>query len=168
MRKKLFYILAAFGGIMKVMDAFKPISTLVGKISKNVKQLMFWNGMLSIFGNMALADEMAQIVTIGPIIRNLVEKNVVANEEDMYTLKLRNATFSDAMGVFGSQLIPWHVYIGFYIGIATTVYPLHDFMPMDIIKYNFIAYVAVISMLLLTLTGFDRFIPSLDYRQNQK
>ena len=32
-------------------------------------------------------------------------------------------------------------------------------MPMDIIKYNFIAYVAVISMLLLTLTGFDRFIP---------
>ena len=150
---------AAFGGIMKVMDAFKPISTLVGKISKNVKQLMFWNGMLSIFGNMALADEMAQIVTIGPIIRNLVEKNVVANEEDMYTLKLRNATFSDAMGVFGSQLIPWHVYIGFYIGIATTVYPLHDFMPMDIIKYNFIAYVAVISMLLLTLTGFDRFIP---------
>ena len=150
---------AAFGGIMKVMDAFKPISTLVGKISKNVRQLMFWNGMLSIFGNMALADEMAQIVTIGPIIRNLVEKNVVANEEDMYTLKLRNATFSDAMGVFGSQLIPWHVYIGFYIGIATTVYPLHDFMPMDIIKYNFIAYVAVISMLLLTLTGFDRFIP---------
>ena len=67
--------------------------------------------MLSIFGNMALADEMAQIVTIGPIIRNLVEKNVVASEEDMYTLKLRNATFSDAMGVFGSQLIPWHVYI---------------------------------------------------------
>ena len=77
----------------------------------------------------------------------------------MYTLKLRNATFSDAMGVFGSQLIPWHVYIGFYIGIATTVYPIHDFVPMDIIKYNFIAYVAVASMLLLTLTGFDRFIP---------
>ena len=119
--------------------------------------------MLSIFGNMALADEMAQIVTIGPIIRNLVEKNVVASEEDMYTLKLRNATFSDAMGVFGSQLIPWHVYIGFYIGIATTVYPIHDFVPMDIIKYNFIAYVAVASMLLLTLTGFDRFIPKFGF-----
>ena len=150
---------AAFGGIMKVMDAFKPISDLVAKISRNVKQLMFWNGVLSIFGNMALADEMAQIVTIGPIIKNLVEKNVVGSEEDMYVLKLRNATFSDAMGVFGSQLIPWHVYIGFYIGIATTVYPLYDFAPMDIIKYNFIAYIAVFSMLILTLTGWDRFIP---------
>ncbi|MEJ6468330.1 Na+/H+ antiporter NhaC family protein [Fusobacterium ulcerans] len=150
---------AAFGGIMKVMDAFKPVSDLVGKISKNVRQLMFWNAILSIFGNMALADEMAQIVTIGPIIRNLVEKNVVGSEEDIYTLKLRNATFSDAMGVFGSQLIPWHVYIGFYIGIAATVYPLHEFVPMDIIKYNFIAYIAVFSMLILTLTGWDRFIP---------
>ena len=150
---------AAFGGIMKVMDAFKPVSDLVGKISRNVRQLMFWNAILSIFGNMALADEMAQIVTIGPIIKNLVEKNVVASEEDMYTLKLRNATFSDAMGVFGSQLIPWHVYIGFYIGIAATVYPLHEFVPIDIIKYNFIAYIAVFSMLILTLTGWDRFIP---------
>ena len=150
---------AAFGGIMKVMDAFKPISDIVGKISRNVRQLMFWNAVLSIFGNMALADEMAQIVTIGPIIKNLVEKNVVASEEDMYTLKLRNATFSDAMGVFGSQLIPWHVYIGFYLGIATTVYPIYDFMPWDLIKFNFIAYVAVLSMLILTLTGWDRFIP---------
>ena len=150
---------AAFGGIMKMMDAFKPLSDLLGRISRNVRQLMFWNAILSIFGNMALADEMAQIVTIGPIIRNLVEKNVVGSEEDIYTLKLRNATFSDAMGVFGSQLIPWHVYIGFYIGIASTVYPLHDFIAIDIIKYNFIAFIAVFSMLFLTLTGFDRFIP---------
>ena len=150
---------AAFGGIMKMMDAFKPLSDLLGRISRNVRQLMFWNAVLSIFGNMALADEMAQIVTIGPIVKNLVEKNVVASEEDMYTLKLRNATFSDAMGVFGSQLIPWHVYIGFYIGIAATVYPLHEFVPIDIIKYNFIAYIAVFSMLILTLTGWDRFIP---------
>ena len=30
---------------------------------------------------------------------------------------------------------------------------------MDIIKYNFIAYIAVFSMLILTLTGWDRFIP---------
>ena len=28
-----------------------------------------------------------------------------------------------------------------------------------IIKYNFIAYIAVFSMLILTLTGWDRFIP---------
>ena len=149
---------SAFGGIMKLMDAFKPISNFLIKISGNVRQLMFWNGVLSIFGNVALADEMAQIVTIGPIIRSLVEENVEGSEEDIETLRLRNATFSDAMGVFGSQLIPWHVYIGFYLGIAATVYPLVDFKPIDIIQYNFIAYIAVISMLLLTLTGFDRFI----------
>ena len=107
---------SAFGGIMKSIDAFRPLSTLLIKISKNVRQLMFWNGVLSIVGNMTLADEMAQIVTVGPIIRNLVEKNVEGSPEDMEKLKLRNATFSDAMGVFGSQLIPWHVYIGFYIG----------------------------------------------------
>lgn len=151
---------SAFGGIMKSIDAFKPLSILLIKISKNVRQLMFWNGVLSIVGNMTLADEMAQIVTVGPIIRNLVEKNVEGKREDIERLKLRNATFSDAMGVFGSQLIPWHVYIGFYIGIAATVYPLYKFTAIDIIKYNFIAYIAVISMLLLTLTGLDRFIPN--------
>ncbi|WP_286034131.1 Na+/H+ antiporter NhaC family protein [Fusobacterium necrogenes] len=151
---------SAFGGIMKSIDAFRPLSNLLIKISKNVRQLMFWNGVLAIVGNMTLADEMAQIVTVGPIIRNLVEKNVVGSQEDMEKLKLRNATFNDAMGVFGSQLIPWHVYIGFYIGIATTVYPFYEFKAFDIIKYNFIAYIAVISMLFLTITGFDKFIPN--------
>ena len=34
---------AAFGGIMKMMDAFKPLSDLLGRISRNVRQLMFWN-----------------------------------------------------------------------------------------------------------------------------
>lgn len=150
---------AAFGGIMKMMNAFRPISNLLGVVSQNVRQLMFYNGLLSIFGNAALADEMAQIVTIGPIIRELVEENVEGSEEDLYVLRLRNATFSDAMGVFGSQLIPWHVYIGFYLGIVAIVYPIQKFTPIDIIRYNFIAYIAVISMLLLTLTGFDRFIP---------
>lgn len=150
---------AAFGGIMKMMNAFKPLSALIRSISGSVRQLMFYNGVLSIFGNAALADEMAQIVTIGPIIRELVEENVEGAEEDLYVLRLRNATFSDAMGVFGSQLIPWHVYIGFYLGIVSIVYPIQDFVPFDLIKYNFIAYTAVISMLVLTLTGLDRMIP---------
>lgn len=149
----------AFGGIMAKMDAFAPLSNLVSKISRNVRELMFYNGVLSILGNAALADEMAQIVTVGPIIKNLLEDNVEGSEEDMYTLRLRNATFGDALGVFGSQLIPWHVYIGFYVGIASAVYPLHKFVPLDIIKYNFMAMVAVGSLLLLTLTGLDRFIP---------
>ncbi|WP_346899554.1 Na+/H+ antiporter NhaC family protein [Clostridium sp. UBA7503] len=149
----------AFGGIMAKMDAFAPISALVMKISGSVRQLMFWNGVLCIGGNAALADEMAQIVTIGPIIKELVDKNVEGSPEDMYKLYLRNATFGDALGVFGSQLIPWHVYIGFYVGIASSVYPLHKFAALDIIKFNFMAFVAVISILLLTLTGWDRFIP---------
>lgn len=149
----------AFGGIMSKMHAFKPLSDFIANTSKNVKQLMLANGILSLIGNAALADEMAQIVTIGPIIKNLTDENVEASEEDMYKLKLRNATFSDALGVFGSQLIPWHVYIGFYVGIANAVYPLHNFASFDLIKYNFMAIIAVVSILLLTRTGWDRFIP---------
>ena len=149
----------AFGGIMGIMKAFSPLSKAIAYISQNVRQLMFWNGTLSIIGNAALADEMAQIVTIGPIIKELLEDNVEGSEEDLYTLRLRNATFGDALGVFGSQLIPWHVYIAFYVGIAKMVYPLFDFTPITIIKYNFTAMIAVGSILLLTLTGFDRFIP---------
>ena len=150
---------AAFGGIMKKIDAFRPLSTLVVTISKNVRQLMFYNGILSILGNAALSDEMAQIVTVGPIIREIVEKNVDGTPEAIEKLRLRNATFSDALGVFGSQLVPWHVYIGFFIGIANAVYPLHNFVAMDLIKFNIMAVIAVVSILLLTLTGWDRFIP---------
>ncbi|MDF2616048.1 MAG: Na+/H+ antiporter NhaC family protein, partial [Sedimentibacter sp.] len=149
----------AFGGIMSKMHAFKPLSDFIAKTSKSVRQLMFANGILSLIGNAALADEMAQIVTIGPIIKDLTDENVEASQEDMYKLKLRNATFSDALGVFGSQLIPWHVYIGFYVGIANAVYPLYNFVSFDIIRYNFMAIIAVVSILLLTLTGWDRFIP---------
>lgn len=151
--------ISGFGGIMNRMNAFEPLSNLVLKLSTNVRSLMFWNGVLSMAGNALLADEMAQIVTVGPIIRELVDENIEGSEEDMYTLRLRNATFSDALGVFGSQLIPWHVYISFYVGIASAVYPLHEFVGTDIIKYNFMAYIAVFSILILTLTGLDRFIP---------
>ena len=149
----------AFGGIMAKMHAFKPLSELVMRMVKSVRQLMFANGILSLIGNAALADEMAQIVTIGPIIKELTDENVIASEEDMYTLRLRNATYSDALGVFGSQLIPWHVYIGFFLGIANAVYPLHTFIAWDLIKFNYMAMIAVFSILILTLTGWDRFIP---------
>ena len=79
----------------------------------------------------------------------------------MYKLALRNATFSDAMGVFGSQLIPWHVYLAFFAGITYAVYPMAEGMISltDIILHNYLAWIAVLSMLLLTLTGLDRFIP---------
>ena len=151
---------AAFGGVMQLMDAFAPLAALIAKMSKKVRHLLGWNAVLSLLGNAALADEMAQIVTIGPVIKQVTEDNVVCEtEEAAYKLKLRNATFGDAMGVFGSQLIPWHVYLGFYVGIAAGVYPLVELTNMDFIKYNFMAMIAVASLLILTFTGLDRFVP---------
>lgn len=150
---------SAFGGIMSSINAFEPLSKLIVKFSNNVRQLMFYNGLFSLFGNAALSDEMAQIVTCGPIIKNIVDENVVANEKDMYTLHLRNSAFSDAMGVFGSQLVPWHCYIVFYLGLATAVFPLHEFTAAQFITHNYLAMIAVFSMLFLTVTGLDRFIP---------
>ena len=153
--------ISAFGGVMRRMDAFGAIAALVMKCVHNVKQLMFANGLLCLVGNAALADEMAQIVTISPIIKDLTERNVKGSEKAMYKLALRNATFSDAMGVFGSQLIPWHVYLAFFVGIAYAVYPVAEdtVTIIDIIMHNYLAWIAVLSMLLLTLTGLDRFIP---------
>lgn len=150
---------AAFGGVMQEMNAFEPLAKLVVKLSKKVRHLMTWNAMLSLLGNATLADEMAQIVTIGPVIKGILDDNVEGSEEDMYKLRLRNATFGDAMGVFGSQLIPWHVYLAYYVGIAVGVYPLIELSPLDFLRYNFMAYIAVISLILLTVTGLDRFIP---------
>lgn len=151
---------AAFGGIMQKMDAFAPLAALVVKMSKKVRHLLGWNAVLCLLGNAALSDEMAQIVTMGPVIKQIAEENIEAeSEEAMYKIKLRNATFGDAMGVFGSQLIPWHVYLAFYVGIAAGVYPLQKLVPTDFLRYNFMAYIAVISLVLLTFTGWDRFIP---------
>ena len=156
---------AAFGGIMRAMNAFEPLAKLIAKISGSVKQLMFWNGCLCLIGNAILSDEMAQIVTIGPITKGIVEDNVVASEEDQYRLRLRNATFASSMGVFGSQLIPWHVYLAYYVGISIGVFPIaeevlgHPLTQTDIIGQNFMAMIAVASLLLLTLTGADRLIP---------
>lgn len=151
---------AAFGGIMQKMDAFAPLAALVVKMSKKVRHLLGWNAVLCLLGNAALSDEMAQIVTMGPVIKQIAEENIEAeSEEAMYKIKLRNATFGDAMGVFGSQLIPWHVYLAFYVGIAAGVYPLQQLVPLDFLRYNFMAYIAVVSLLLLTFTGWDRFIP---------
>ena len=151
---------AAFGGIMQKMDAFAPLAALVVKMSKKVRHLLGWNAVLCLLGNAALSDEMAQIVTMGPVIKQIAEENIEAeSEEAMYKIKLRNATFGDAMGVFGSQLIPWHVYLAFYVGIAAGVYPLQKLVLTDFLRYNFMAYIAVGSLLLLTFTGWDRFIP---------
>ncbi len=149
----------AFGGIMKLMNAFEPISKLVLSTARNVRTLIFNNGILCLLCNAALGDCTGQIVTVGPVIKEMVDENVVGSEKDLYTLRLRNATMSDAFGVLGSQLIPWHGYMIFYTGLAMAVYPLYKFTPMEIITHNYLCIIAVFSMMFLTITGFDRFIP---------
>lgn len=150
----------AFGGVMRKMNAFDPIAAFILKMVRNVRQLMFFNALLCLIGNAALADEMAQIVTIGPIIKELTEKNVEGSDKDKYMLALRNATYSDAMGVYGSQFFPWHCYMVFYVGISLSVYPLAgEITAVGIITYNYLSWIAVLFMLVLTITGWDKFIP---------
>lgn len=67
----------AFGGVMRKMDAFAPVAALVMKLVHKVRHLIFANGLLCIMGNAALSDEMAQIVTIGPIIKNMTDRKSV-------------------------------------------------------------------------------------------
>ena len=153
--------ITAFGGVMKRMDAFGGIAAFVMKYVHNVRQLMFANGVMCLIGNAALANDFAEIVTISPIIKDLTERNVKGSPEAMYKLALRNATLSDAMAVFGSQLFPWHVFMAFFMGIVDAVYHVPDgtINAVDVIMHNYLAWIAVLSMLLLTLTGLDRFIP---------
>ena len=151
---------SAFGGIMNAMDAFEPLSRFAVRISKNVHQLMGWCGVLCLMGNAALADEAAQVATMSPIVRDIVEKNVeVESDEDAYKLRLRLATFASSMGIYGSQLIPWHCFPVFFAGIATAVYPLRYFSPIDILSKNYLGFLIVGTALLLTFTGWDRFVP---------
>ena len=151
---------SAFGGIMNSMNAFDPLAKLIVRASRNVNQLMGWCGVLCLAGNMALADEAAQVATISPIIRDTVEKNVECDDEQaQYTLRLRLATFTSAMGIYGSELVPWHCFPVFFAGIANTVYPLQSFTTIDIISQNYMSFIIVGSALLLTFTGLDRFIP---------
>lgn len=150
---------AAFGGIMGAMNAFDPIVKGVMKIAHNVRQLLACNAILSLLCNAVLGDCTGQIVTMGPIVKNMTETAVEATPEQMYKLRLRNSTFSDAFGTIGSQLIPWHGYMIFFTGLAAAVYPLYEFTPMKIISANYFSIIAVVSMLFLTLTGFDRIFP---------
>ena len=153
---------SAFGGIMNSMNAFDPLAKLVVKISKNVQQLMGWCGILCLAGNAALSDEAAQVATMSPIIRDIVEKNVECdNEEAAYTLRVRLATFTSGMGIYGSQMIPWHCFPVFFAGIASAVFPLATFTPVDIISHNYLSFIIVGSLLILTFTGLDRFVPML-------
>lgn len=150
---------AAFGGVMNSMNAFEPLAKLVVKMSKNVHHLMGWCGMLCIVGNAALSDETAEIATFSPILRSIVENEVEGSEEDKYKLRVRLATFTDALGVYGSELIPWHCFPVFFLAIAAGVFPIEPIGIMDIIRNNWMSMVSVASIIILTFTGLDRIIP---------
>ena len=81
------------------------------------------------------------------------------SEEDAYRLRLRLATFTSSMGIYGSQLIPWHCFPVFFAGIASAVYPIRYFSPLDILSRNYMGWLIVGTALLLTFTGWDRFVP---------
>ena len=152
--------ISVFGGIINAMDAFAPLKRLVVKLSGNVHHLMGWCSILCLLGNAALADEAAQVSTMSPIVRDIVEQNTECDsEEDAYNLRVKLATFTSAMGIYGSELIPWHCFPVFFAGIASMVYPLQEFTPIDIISKNFTSFIMTSSILILTFTGLDRFIP---------
>ena len=160
---------AAFGGVMNAMNAFDPLSRGVVRMSKTPHGLMGWCGVICLVGNAALADEAAQVATISPIVRELVEKNVeTESEEDAYKLRLRLATFTSSMGIYGSQLIPWHCFPVFFATVVNAVYPMFDapITPMEIISRNYLGFLFVGSILLLTFTGWDRFVPGLALPKN--
>lgn len=151
---------SVFGGIMNAMDAFAPLKRLVVRLSKNIHHLMGWSSVLCLIGNAALADEAAQVATMSPIIRDLVEQNTECDsEQDAYALRVKLATFTSSMGIYGSQLIPWHCFPVYFAGIASVVYPLKIFTPIDIISRNYTSFIMIGSILLLTFTGLDRFLP---------
>ena len=150
----------AFGGVMREMDAFRPLALFCLRASKKVRHLMFWNSILCIIGNMLLSDDQAQMATMGPIIKDIVDENVEGSEEDMYDLRCRNAMYGDAIGVLTGELIPWHVCNVYYVGLCAAVYPLASFTAVDLITLNFFAWISIGSLLILTLTGLDRFIPN--------
>ena len=152
---------SVFGGIMNAMDAFAPLKRLVLRGSGNIHHLMGWCSVLCLLGNAALADEAAQVTTMSPIIRDLVEQNAeYYSEKDAYALRVKLATFTSSMGIYGSELIPWHCFPVFFASIATMVYPLQQFTPLDIISRNYTSFIMISSILVLTFTGWDRFIPN--------
>ena len=151
----------ALSGVMASMNAFVPVSKLISKSTKSPRALMFSNALLACLGNIALADEMAQILTVAPIIKEITENNIEGSEEVKSKYRLRNALFNDSFGVFGSQLIPWHVYVIFFLGMCNAVFPkeIYTFQFKDIISYNFISILAVVSLLIMTITPLDNIFP---------
>ena len=61
--------------------------------------------------------------------------------------------------MYGSELIPWHCFPVFFLAIASGVFPIEEIDIWDIIVNNWMSMISVISIIILTFTGLDRFIP---------
>ena len=147
-----------FGAVMRRMDAFGPIAAFFVKISRRVRHLVVCNGLLCLIINATVNEEMSQMATVGPVLKDIINNNVEGSEEDKYKLRNRNALFSDAVGVHSAALIPWHTGVAYYMGLAAAVYPLYHFTIGDL-YYNFMGIICVVSIYVLTFTGWDRYIP---------
>lgn len=147
----------AFGAVMRSMNAYKPLAGAFVKISRNVRQLLCLNGLLCLFVNATLNEEMSQEAAIGPVIRDIVDQNVEGSEEAKYQLQLRNAMFTDSIGCMSAELIPWHTGVAYYLSLAIAVYPLYHFGIKDLYM-NFMAILSVLSIFVLTFTGTDRLV----------
>lgn len=147
-----------FGAVMRRMDAFGPVARFFVHVSRRVRHLMVCNGLLCLLMNATLNEEMSQMATVGKIIKDIVDDNVIGSEEDKYILRNRNALFSDAVGVHSATLIPWHTGVAYYMGLAAAVYPIYKFTIGDL-YYNFMSIICVVSIYVLTFSGWDRFIP---------
>lgn len=152
-------LVCAFSGIMKKMAVFESISNIYVSRCKKVRELIFCNGLVCLFMNMALCEETAQVATVTPLIKDALEKNVEGSEEDIYKLKIRNAIFSDAVGVMTATLIPWHSGYAYYTSLADSLYPLHKFTYGDML-FNYFCWISIIVVFVFTITGLDRIIPN--------
>ena len=54
-------------------------------------------------------------------------------------------------------MIPWHTGVAYYMGLAAAVYPIYKFTIGDL-YYNFMSIICVVSIYVLTFSGWDRFI----------
>lgn len=129
-----------FGAVMRRMDAFGPLARFFVRVSRKVRHLLVCNGLLCLIINASINEEMSQMATVGPVIKDIVDNNVIGSDEDKYQLRNRNALFSDAVGVHSAALIPWHTGVAYYMGLAASVYPLYQFQISDL-YYNYMGII---------------------------
>lgn len=102
---------SALGGIMRSMDAFKPLSNLAMKFSRKPRHLLVFNGLLFILGNACFADENSTIVTISPIAKDIIDSNVETSEDGLYKYHLRSALFAELADALDlSSFLGIHLY----------------------------------------------------------